>query len=300
MSQNSSPLSSMQQLSIGNVVTVSLQLYRANLKLYFKLSLVAYLWLLVPLYGWANFLAIYALISRLAFNELIDFPESVKAASLYVKRRRWSFLLKSTLLMIVLFISLVLSFIVTAFCLELIGRNQFLKYLGNYLFENTIVRRNAWIALVIALVMLLVLFAALFIPTLWLYSHFFLTDIPLALENKVNFLNTFIKSWRLTSQYSFRIQLILLIVSLILGTMETLIYLICNITILGMSKILNLIVYPEISGYSSLFIQLAILAMILLNLAIMMPVLQVLKAVVYYNLRLRREGVGLQLQPRTI
>jgi hypothetical protein len=290
----------MQQLSIGNVVTVSLQLYRANLKLYFKLSLVAYLWLLVPLYGWANFLAIYALISRLAFNELIDFPESVKAASLYVKRRRWSFLLKSTLLMIVLFISLVLSFIVTAFCLELIGRNQFLKSLGNYLFENSIVRRNTWIALVIALVMLLAIFAALFIPTLWLYSHFLLTDLPLALENKVNFLNAFIKSWKLTNHYSFRIKLILLIVGLILGTIETLIYFICTVTVLGMSKVLNLILSPDLSVYSSVIIQLVILVMILLNLAIMMPVLQAVKAVVYYNLRLRREGFGLQLQPRTI
>lgn len=300
MSQNSSSLSSMQQLSIGNVVSVSLQLYRVNLKLYLKLSLVAYLWLLVPLYGWANFLAIYGLISRLAFNELIDSHESVKAASIYVKRRRWSFLLKSTLLIIVLLISLILSFIVTGFCIELISRSQFFNFLGIYLVENALVRRNVWIRLVIALVMLLTIFVALFIPTLWLYSHFFLTDIPLALENKVNFLNTFILSWKLTSQYSFRIQLILLIVGLILGTIETLIYFIDSITILVISKVLNLIASPDISVYSSLIIQLVILIMILLNLAIMMPVLQVIKAVVYYNLRIRREGFGLQLQSRIL
>jgi hypothetical protein len=56
MSQNLSPPSLMRQLSVGDVVTISLQVYQSNRKLYLRLALVAHLWLLVPLYGWANFI----------------------------------------------------------------------------------------------------------------------------------------------------------------------------------------------------------------------------------------------------
>jgi hypothetical protein len=49
MSQNLGSHNLMQQLSVGNVVNVSINLYRANLKLYFKLALIAHLWVLVPI-----------------------------------------------------------------------------------------------------------------------------------------------------------------------------------------------------------------------------------------------------------
>jgi hypothetical protein len=115
-------------LSIGNVVSTGLVLYRSNLKTYFFIALRAYLWILLPLiilviasaiavtatvyrasglYLW-GFLAIIiafllliggiskyqtnaALISRLAYQELIGQPETVRAARQHIDPKLWRF-----------------------------------------------------------------------------------------------------------------------------------------------------------------------------------------------------------------
>src|SRR4028118_2003715 len=79
-------------LSVGNVVSASLRIYRDHFKSYFGLALVASLWVLVPIYGWAKYSAIAALISRLAFGEVRENPETVSDARRQVNPRMWSFL----------------------------------------------------------------------------------------------------------------------------------------------------------------------------------------------------------------
>jgi hypothetical protein len=79
-------------LSVGNVVSASLRIYRDHFKSYFGLAFVASLWLLVPIYGWAKYSAISALISRLAFGEVREKPETVSDARREVNPRMWSFL----------------------------------------------------------------------------------------------------------------------------------------------------------------------------------------------------------------
>lgn len=101
MSQHPSPHNLMQQLSIGNIVNLGVYLYRSHPKLYFKLALIAHLWLLVPIYGWAKFYATSALISRLAFSELIGQPESLKAARSQINRQLWNFLITGILVVLI-------------------------------------------------------------------------------------------------------------------------------------------------------------------------------------------------------
>lgn len=91
MSQFSSS-SPIQPLSIGNVVTAGVRLYRFHFKNYFRLALFAHLWVLVPIYGWAKYFAISGLISRLAFGELVNQPESIKNARERIDPLKWSFL----------------------------------------------------------------------------------------------------------------------------------------------------------------------------------------------------------------
>ena len=78
-------------LSVGNVVSASLRIYRDHFKSYLGLALVASLWLFVPVYGWAKYSAIAALISRLAFGEVRENPETVSDARREVDPRKWSF-----------------------------------------------------------------------------------------------------------------------------------------------------------------------------------------------------------------
>jgi hypothetical protein len=54
------------------------------------------------------------------------------------------------------------------------------------------------------------------------------------------------------------------------------------------------------SSYSYSLLELLTVGIIGASGAIIMPLLQAIKAVVYYNVRLRREGLGLQLGDRKI
>ncbi|MEC4986148.1 MAG: DUF975 domain-containing protein, partial [Oscillatoria sp. PMC 1076.18] len=110
----------MQPLTIGNIVNVSINLYRQNFKLYLRLALFAFLWLLVPLYGWAKFLANSALISRLTFNELIGKPETLKSARSYLKTRTWGFLFTTILVFSALIFTLLISFILASIIIWMI------------------------------------------------------------------------------------------------------------------------------------------------------------------------------------
>jgi hypothetical protein len=289
----------MQQLSVGNVVNVSLNLYRANFKLYLKLSLFAYLWLLVPLYGWAKFLAISALISRLAFCELMGQPESVKDANRYVRPRTLSFLLTAILLVILLFAVLLISFILTGLFLTTTHLEQVVAPL-EIVSNERFVRNNILTAvffLVLLVLVLLFFLACLFIPTVWLYSRFFITELPLASENKVNLITTIWRSWRLTKGYFWGIQAILIIAMFLLLPMEILLYLF-SVVINGVtSKVMAGLIssYPLADSILGAMFSWGIT---LLNAVMIMPLFQLIKAVVYYNLRLRREGLDLRLRDR--
>ena len=284
----------MQPLSIGNIVNVSFQLYRLHLKLYLKLSLIAYLWLLVPLYGWAKFFAISGLISRLAFCELTGSPESVKTANQYVRRRMWSFLLKEVILIIVLFISLFMSLIFTGLAIKYLNLNALVIYFSNVTFY----RKKPWLPALIMLAILIAILACIFLPTLGLYSRFFITDLPLAFEDKINAFNNFIRSWKLTRRYSFNIQLILLLAVLVLTPLQLLFYLTISISWGIISYISSFLLPNYNSSYISGLLDLLTVGIIGVSWAIILPLMQAIKAVVYYNVRLRREGFGLQLGDR--
>ena len=56
--------SNLGPLNPGNVVSASIRLYRDRFKMYLTLSAKAYLWLIVPIYGWAKYCMYTGLMSR--------------------------------------------------------------------------------------------------------------------------------------------------------------------------------------------------------------------------------------------
>jgi hypothetical protein len=290
-----------QQLSVGNVINVTLNLYRANFKLYLRLSCVAYLWLLIPLYGWAKFLAISALISRLAFSELMEQPESVKDARRYIKPRFWIFLVITILLLVLFFVVLMISFVLTGLLLMAIRFEQVIAPL-EIVSNERFVRSNLLMAtffLLLLFLILLFLLACMFIPTLWLYSRFFITELPLASEANINLKTTLCRSWKLTKGYFWRIQTILILTMFLILPIELLIYLLGEaINVITLKVMPGLISsYP---GADSIVIEIFFWGIAIVNAVMLMPFLQVIKAVVYYNLRLRREGLGLRLRDNAL
>ena len=278
MSQFSS--SPMQPLSIGNVVTAGLRIYRSHFKSYFLLALKGYLWVLVPVYGWAKLFAISGLLSRLAFSELVNQPESIEAGSRFVNSRLWQFLL-AVLLMFLVGLGIGVCFIVLIGIISAIFAA--LSAVGNLAVNG--------IAALIAIVVTL----AFTIGILWLLARFFIVEVPLAIEDDINATSTISRSWELTKGFAWRLLGISLVAYLIALPIQ--------IAVQVGSSIIQIILASLSSQNSPVFgllLFVLILGLTLSSGALVLPFWQAIKAVVYYDLRTRREGLGLKLRDRNI
>lgn len=234
MSQNLSPQSSMPPLSVGNVVTAALRLYRSHLKLYFGVALRATLWLLLSfapliplpllfispqpnyglllliipiwlifyLYCFAKYLANSATISRLAFVELIERPENVQSARSHTIPRMWTFFRAGFLAGLIVFlvnigISIATGLILTLPATILAGSSP----------------GNQGASALVVLLQLIRFIVDLFVQ-LWIQSRFFILELPIAIEDNVDASQAVGRSWDLTKGLVLRIQSILLVAGL--------------------------------------------------------------------------------------
>lgn len=270
MSQELSP---MRPLSVGNVVTTGLVIYRSHLKSYFNLALIAYLWILLPIYGWAKYSAINGLIARLAFAELINKPESVDTARSQVNPHLWSFLGVGIGVGLRLLGIYVLMYIAAALAVGIP-----IAVLG----QST----GIFVGVIAALVVVVVGI----IMVIRFYSRWFVAEIPLAVEEGVTGAGHSIdRSWELTQNAVGRIQYIIVVAFLVTVPIQILTGYIPSIFQIGV----------EANSTAYQLLGLISFALSLLGGALVMPFWQIIKAVIYYDLRTRREGLDLQLRDRS-
>lgn len=265
--------SSLGPLSVGNVVSAGVRIYRSHLQQYYKLALLAYVWLFVPIYGWAKYFAISAQISRLAFQELINQPESNEQSRSHTNRRMWSFLGTAILVGLIL----VLAYFAIAFVVGLL--------IG----ALTILATNLGIPL-LGVVLSIVPIAAGIIFFIRLYSRFIVTEVALGIEPGLGATSTISRSFQLTDGFAGRIQWVLVIAFLITLLINVPLQL-ANLAVQGAA-----LANPE-SPLVGVF-SLVLLVVGILCGALLLPFWQVIKAVIYYDLRSRREGLGLELRDR--
>ncbi|MBH8553962.1 glycerophosphoryl diester phosphodiesterase membrane domain-containing protein [Nostocaceae cyanobacterium CENA357] len=284
MSENFGSPSPTQPLSIGNVVSAAVRLYRSHLKEYFLLALRAYIWLIIPIYGWAKFYALTALISRLAFGELVNQPESISSGERFVNSRLWQFLVVILLLFLVgmgiglaALILFVLLGVLSAALVGGIGQQG-----------------NPATYLLFGLLAFVVGIAAL-VAVLWLVTRFYLVDLPLAVEDNVNGASAISRSWDLTQGHVWRILLISFVAFLITVPLQIIVQILTSIL-----QVLFASVLQQESGIFTLVFFLLVLALSFSSGAVIVPFWQTVKAVIYYDLRSRREGLGLKLRDREI
>ncbi|OKH30542.1 hypothetical protein NIES2119_30750 [[Phormidium ambiguum] IAM M-71] len=264
--------SSIRPLSVGNAVTTGLVMYRSNLKTYLKLSIFAYLWLLLPIYGWAKFCAIHGLIGRLAYCELINKPETVNAARDRIDPRLWSFLgvgfgigLRLLGIYILWYLALIA---VVVFPMAVLGTQT---------------------GLFVSIIAAIIVFIAGIVIIIRFYSRWFVAELPLAVEENVRSGSESIeRSWDLTRDAVSRIQYIIVVAFLVTIPIQ--------IVTGYIPSIFQIRTEPGTSAYAT--IQLISFLLSLLGGAIIMPFWQAVKAVIYYDLRSRREGLDLQLRDR--
>jgi len=287
MSYNLGSPSPIQPLSLGNVVSAGLRLYRSHLKDYFLLALKAYVWLLVPFYGWAKFYALSALISRLAFGELVNQPESISSGQRFVNSRLWEFFI-TMLLMFLLGIGIVVSVVIlivfySFLSVALVGAiNQLANFNVSVLYPLFVL-----LNIVVSLVVL--------VAILWLLTRFFLVDALLAIEDNLDGRSTIARSWELTQGNVWRLLLISLVAFLITIPIQIFVQILITI--------IQLLFAPLVEQNSPVFSLIYLLLILVLSFAsgaVVLPFWQTIKAVVYYDLRSRREGLGLRLRDHEI
>ena len=182
-----------QPLSVDKVITAGVQLYRSHFQDYFLLALKAYLWLLVPIYGWAKFYALTALISRLAFGELVNQPESISSGQRFVNSRLWQFFLAMVLLCLVFMGVSIGAGIIFATLALLSGLLIQPGNLAAFAFFSLI-------GLVIGIVVML--------AVSWTLTRLYLVEVVLAVEKNVDSVSAISRTWQLTEGYAWRIVLI--------------------------------------------------------------------------------------------
>jgi membrane-anchored glycerophosphoryl diester phosphodiesterase (GDPDase) len=262
-------------LSVGNVVSASLRIYRDHFKSYFGLAFVASLWLLVPIYGWAKYSAIAALISRLAFGEVRENPETVSDARREVNPRMWSFLGAG-----------ILTFLIF-FGVSLVGGIAIAILAGG---AGAIFRQNSPIVAVLLVVVAVIAFLIIYIRII---SRLLIVELPLAIENNIGARSAIGRSWELTKGSVGRIQWIVFV-----GILVSL-----PITFVGqiLTASVQTVLTAVLGAESPIFFLVYSLLIVLLSFgsgALVTPFWQAMKAIIYYDLRSRKEGLGLQMRKR--
>ncbi|MDF5709935.1 MAG: hypothetical protein PUP90_20270 [Nostoc sp. S4] len=273
MSENFGSPGRIQPLSIGNVVSAGVRLYRSHLATYLNLSAIAHLWIFVPVYGWAKYAVISGLISRLAFKELVYQPESVQSARSHVDSRLWSFFRVA--------FQVGISLALIYFGLALVGgmiAGLLGVALGRILGSSRIIVIGTLAVIITVLIVLL--------GTTWFYSRWVVAEVPLAVEENINGAESIARSWELTKASVFRIQAVVLVAFLVTFPIVFVFNYIPNLFLLKLeqgSTIYSIVYFISWIGT-------------LVGGAFVMPFWQALKAVLYLDLCSRREGLGLQLR----
>lgn len=324
MASPSQSSSSSPALSVGNVVSAGFRLYGANAKQYLTIALNGTLWLLLPfaaaiavvilfaavqnyyatlgliipalivlfLYTLSQYLAKSALIARLAFGELTNQPEPLNDARRFVQSRKWSFLGASFLMGLIYMIVMIVFYLVLA--IVIVG--LIFSVGGFQLFQNPTpetLAANAGTIVMLAFLGLglLLVFLAFF---LWFAARFVSVELPLAVEPDSSATKTIGRIWSLTKGSAWRIALILFVTGLVTLPLQLLL----QIVVGSADAVIRTAGFPPSSStYTALSLLITYAVSFALSIVVL-PLWQIIKAVIYYDLRSRREGLGLQLRDR--
>lgn len=309
--------SPMRPMSAGNVVSAGFRLYSSHLKPYLNISVKATLWAMLPwvtlmilltaaflpfalsqgqnfvslillllIFPWIG-LAIYcgarsslnsALIARLAYGELSGQPEDTRTAFRQIRPRMWSFLLVHIAVGCVMF-----------------GINFGLSIVQNLLIILPAIALRDY-PLVSSVITILVSLASLALY-FWFWAHFYIPEVAIAMEGDINAFDMIGRSWKISNGSANRILVILTIATLITLPLYGLAAIPIIPTLLGTASLIRTQDASAI-GWFMLACGVGILLFLLVGL-FTLPFWQTLKAVIYYDLRTRREGVDLRFRNST-
>lgn len=270
----------MKPLSVGNVISAALRIYRDHFKTYFSLAFTAYLWVLVPIYGWAKFSMISGLIARLVYGEVAERPESVREARRNLKPRMWGFLGNAILVSLLSFI----GFIVILLIFGLVG----------FILSSLGILDNLALQIGLSFVLGIIVILAFLYSITWLVSRLMLSEIPLSIEDNTTATESIGRGWGLTKGFVLKLQLIVFLAFLISLPISIVMNILSFIGQGLLAYLSNNV--PDLLPIISLLLVLFQIAIAFASGALFVPFWQSIKAVIYYDLRVRKEGLGLELE----
>jgi len=252
----------------GTIISIALHIFRSEPKEYLSLAGLAFLWSLLPIYGWAKSNQMAAVISVKAYQKLLGIEESTKDISRRLNRKLWSFwglnILGGLYVFIANFVCSLIIFVGTAWVI----------WFGGQFYSRESYGINLLVTFLLGLFYILVFIGSgsLFF---WLYGRVCFAELPLAIEPNRSVFGSIARSWHLSRGRGRKIQTIFSIGSIILSV------LLFNLPSLFFTSLMVIagggwLIYIF---FWSLFVAL----------------LQILKAAIYYDLRCFREGIDLRL-----
>jgi hypothetical protein len=152
------------------------------------------------------------------------------------------------------------------------------------------------IAVLVILIILGILAFALFIVAMtWFYSRLMISELPFAIESVSNAAASVGRSWELTKGYVLRIQGIVIVAFLMTLPLQ--------IITQALAFIFQIFLARFFDEESATFLVISILGGYFIGVAsslVVVPFWQSIKAVIYYDVRNRKEGLGLELGDRFV
>lgn len=260
--RHSQPRQPMKPLSVGNVVSAGLRLYRDRFKLYFSLAFQAFLWGIVPIYGWAKLYQIQGIISRHALSEFAEKPETIDSIRDQLDQKLWDFWVAQFFIGLIAF-----------------GVNVALSIASSII--GGIVPSLEGILNLVTLGIYL-----------WVYAHFLITELPLAVEENKKPKTAINRSWELSKGFIPNIMGVIAVATLLTIPLGLIVLIPILITIP------TVLINPSPEALLTalgLLVPLLFISVICIG-VLVMPFWQIMKALIYYDLRNRREGMNLQLR----
>ncbi len=250
--------------------------------------LLVVLWLVSGLYCLGRYLANSALIARLAFNDLVQEEETIQEARRYTQSRTWSYLGASLLMGILFSVALVVISIIMFLVIGLFA----VVFTAAGL--SAMSRSSNPVAIFFVIIGMLGLFLLFLAGLSWFGSRFFFYEVPMTLERETGAVASVGRTWNLGARSNVRLMVV-----------TTLAYLVTiPVQVIAQVMMFILLIIPQIivdrnTGLSGGLLAMSTVANLVVNFAVIVVTLgfwQVVKAVVYFDLRNRSEGMGLVLR----
>ena len=288
-------------LSVGNVINAAVSVYKSNFRDFFSLALRSVGWTVLAIIGiipvsivaaiiqntgitvlagvvwlgWLMFclaksLTSRGIVARMAYQQLINQPESLSSASGQLANSHWKFL--GLFLLLAIFmggVSILASLALGAGVGVGIAVAMNVQNILGYLISGVF-----FIAGTVAFIWILMYF----------YASWFVAELPLAVERCSGGLDALGRSRQLSTSFSARILMVILVAFLI------------TIPLNFMTSIpaIATINQPATSAIYLIAQGVNLVLSLLLEL-FLMPFWQVIKSVVYFDLRSRSEGADLRM-----